>query len=90
MFITAKIAFIFTSLSAVQISYIDLAKPKSGALVSLFDFIIIKTVIKLLSTGCRRVLQGDQGTSPGREEVARSGTWERRSHKDNIGRARIS
>ena len=35
--------------------YIDLAKPKSGALVSVFSLIIIKTVIKLFSTGCRRV-----------------------------------
>ena len=35
--------------------YIDLAKPKSGALVSVFSLITIKTVIKLFSTGCRRV-----------------------------------
>ena len=40
---------------------------------------MIKTVIKLFSIGYRRVFQGNLGTSlgggEGREELRRSGTW---------------
>ena len=44
--------------TALYLYNIDLAMPKSGALVSLFSspsLYWIKTVIKLFSTGCRRV-----------------------------------
>ena len=54
--------------------YIDLAKPKSGALVSLFSspsLYWIKTVINLFSTGCRRVSSMDWKTSSGVERWGR-------------------
>ena len=55
--------------------YIDLAKPKSGAPISLFSsprLYWIKTVIKLFSTGCRRVSSMDWETSSGDGEVGKN------------------
>ena len=71
----------------------DLSEPKSGALVSLFSPSLywMKTVIKLFSTGCRRVFSVDWKTSSGGgevgrwgggEELTRSGTWGRCSHNN--------
>ena len=56
----------------------DLSEPKSGALVSLFSPSLywMKTVIKLFSTGCRRVFSVDWKTSSGGGEVGRWGGGE--------------
>ena len=66
---------------------IDLAKPKSGALVSLFSSPLLywtKTVTRLFITGFRRVsLRGFRNQSRwlgGGEELTRSATWERCPH----------
>ena len=73
--------------TSVVEKYVDLAKPKSGAVVSLFSspsLYWIKTIIKLFSTGCRRVPSRgfrDQFGGWGRgRELTRSGTWGRWSH----------
>ena len=64
---------------------------KSGVLVSLFSSPSLwqKEVLKLFSTGCRRVfsrgLREQSGCGEGREELARSGTWGRRSHNWRYG-----
>ena len=62
----------------------DLTKPKSGALVSLFSPSLywMKTVIKLFSTGCRRVSSVDWKTSSGGGEVGR---WGRIDEVWNLG-----
>ena len=68
-----------------MIQYIDLAKPKSGALVSLFSSPMlhrIKTVIKLFSTGCRIVSSMDWKNSQGGAEVGR---WGRIDEVWNLG-----
>ena len=53
----------------------DLAKPKSGVLVSLFSspsLYWMKTVINLISTGCRSVLSVEWKTSSGGGEVGKN------------------
>ena len=64
----------------------DLAKPKSGALVRLFSspsLFWIETVIKIFSTDCRRVSSRgfrDQSRVGTGEQLTRSGSWGRCSH----------